>query len=77
MHHDRGMAGMAAEAGSRELTSRAANKAEKVTSKWHSTTSCRSSVQIHEPICERQSPSSTEVILQVNRNPINMDGQEA
>lgn len=34
MHHDRGIAGMAAEAGSRELTSRATNKAERVTSKW-------------------------------------------
>lgn len=33
MHHDRGIAGMAAEAGSRKLTSRATNKAERVTSK--------------------------------------------
>lgn len=33
MHHDRGIAGMAAEAGSRELASRATNKAERVTSK--------------------------------------------
>lgn len=50
MHHDRGIAGMAVEAGSRELTSRATNKAERVTSKWHSTTSCGPSVQIHEPM---------------------------